>query len=522
MAEPRIIDPRTNKPFSMKDIQGEPQTSRVGSLHQEFANHPTRGLTPPRLASILQAAEQGDMLAQNDLFDDMEEKDAHIFAEMQKRKLALSGLSWDIVPPRNASKQEEKAAALAKEILLDQENFEDVILDMTSAIGHGYSCQEMEWERLGKEWLPKDITFRPQRWFTVDNETRTELRLRNSSGNGDPLQPFTWIEHRHKSRSGYITRSGLHRVLAWPFLFKNYSVRDLAEFLEIYGLPLRLGTYQSGADDREKATLMNAVVNIGHAAAGIIPEGMKIEFIEAAKGAADPFEAMMGWAERSQSKAILGGTLTSGTGDGTSTNALGNVHNEVRHDLLVADANQVAGTLTRDLVYPIIALNSGGINGLRRCPRFVYDTVEPEDLKLYSEAMPKLVGMGMRIPVSHAHEKLRIPEAEDGEEILGAAKPPTKTKPEPLKAIVALKAEGEKKDVADHYAEQLDEQSGEHLDTLIEPVRQLVMESETLEEIRDGLEKMYTDMDEQSLTKLLQQALGAAMLAGRFEINEGK
>lgn len=130
MAESRILDPRTGEPFRLADIQGEPQTARVGSLHQEFANHPTRGLTPPRLAAILQAAEQGDMLAQCDLFDDMEEKDAHIFAEMQKRKLAILGLDWDIVPPRNASKQEERAADLVREILQDQQNFEDVILDM--------------------------------------------------------------------------------------------------------------------------------------------------------------------------------------------------------------------------------------------------------------------------------------------------------------------------------------------------------------------------------------------------------
>ena len=32
----------------------------------------------------------------------------------------------------------------------------------------------------------------------------------------------------------------------------------------------------------------------------------------------------------------------------------------------------------------------------RRCPRLVFDTQEPEDLKLMSDAVPKLVGVGMR------------------------------------------------------------------------------------------------------------------------------
>ena len=90
--------------------------------------------------------------------------------------------------------------------------------------------------------------------------------------------------HTHRSRSGCIARTGLFRVLAWPWLFKNFAVRDLAEFLEIYGLPLRLGTYNPNtSDDKARATLLRAVIGIGHDAAAIVPEGMKIEFKEAAR-----------------------------------------------------------------------------------------------------------------------------------------------------------------------------------------------------------------------------------------------
>ncbi|RCH08006.1 hypothetical protein CSC36_6095, partial [Pseudomonas aeruginosa] len=58
-------------------------------------------------------------------------------------------------------------------------------------------------------------------------------------------------------------------------------------------------------------TLLRAVTGLGHAAAGIIPESMSIEFQEASKGSAEPFMAMMRWCDDSMSKAILGGTLTS-------------------------------------------------------------------------------------------------------------------------------------------------------------------------------------------------------------------
>jgi phage gp29-like protein len=217
---------------------------------------------------------------------------------------------------------------------------------------------------------------------------------------------------------------GLHRALAFPYLFKHYGVNDLAEFLEIYGLPMRLGTYPNGASDNEKRKLAQAVAAIGHSAAGIIPEGQKIEFVEAAKGTGEPFKTMMDWCESTQSKVILGGTLTSQADGKSSTNALGNVHNEVRHDLLVSDAMQIASSLSR-FIKLICQVN--GWQG--RTPKFVFDTNESEDLALFADAIPKLVAVGMnKIPVSFLYKKLKIPVAKEGEEVLTATQQPVPTK----------------------------------------------------------------------------------------------
>ena len=191
--------------------------------------------------------------------------------------------------------------------------------------------------------------------FRLIPDRRDELRLRNSSYEGAELWPFGWIKHEHKAKSGYISRAGLVRQLIWPFIFKNYSVRDLAEFLEIYGLPIRIGQYPSGATPEEKAKLLQAVMSIGHNAGGIMPKGMVMEFQNAANGQADPFELMMNWAEKTMSKVILGGTLTSQADGKSSTNALGNVHNEVREELRNADLAQIATSISRDLIYPLYA-----------------------------------------------------------------------------------------------------------------------------------------------------------------------
>lgn len=509
-----------------RDALQAPQTSQVGLLSREFASHPSRGLTPARLASILDAAEQGDVRAQHELFMDMEEKDAHIFAEMSKRKRALLGVAWDVVPPRNASATERKLAGYVKELVQDVPDFEDVIVDALDAIGHGFSCQEIEWELLGgAEWLPKQIIHRPQSWFQSDIETRTQIRLQDMSLEGAALLPFGWIAHTHRAKSGYLARAGLHRVLVWPFLFKAYSAGDMAEFLEIYGLPLRLGKYNSGASDEEKSTLLRAVMNIGHDAAGIIPEGMSIEFQEAAKGSETPFGWMIEWCERSVSKAILGGTLTSQADGKSSTNALGNVHNEVRGELLVSDARQLESTLTRDLVYPLLALNKGGVQDRRRLPRFKFIFDDHADLKMLADALPTLVGVGMQIPVEWAHERSGIPQPEEGKAVLKvAAAPQPATSQTALAALTALPnaALGGEPDELDALVTEA--LSGWEAD--MTPVKQAIQSvldeaqsrGETAEQVLARLSAMLKAGGPMPLDGKLTQAAFVARLAGEAGI----
>ena len=396
----------------------EQQTAQpeLASLHGEYAGHPSRNLTPARLARIMAEAEYGTLYDQLDLFEDMEERDAHLYAEMQKRRMALLSVEWQVMAPHNPSAAEKSMADALREMVAGIEDFEDALLDIMDAVGKGYACVEIEWAQDGRQWRPHKLTARPQRWFKVDAATRTQLRLRDNSADGAALWPFGWIVHEHKAKSGYLSRAGLHRVLAWPYLFKHYATRDLAEFLEIYGLPLRVGKYPAGASDAEKSALLRAVVNLGHNAAGIMPQGMAIDFQKAADGTERPFLAMISWAERSISKAVLGSTLTTQEG-ATGTQALGIVHNEVRRDILRSDARQVAATITRDLLYPLAALNLGATDP-RRVPKFVFDVAEPEDLQALAEHLPKLASAGVAIPVSYVRKKLRIPEPDDGEEVL--------------------------------------------------------------------------------------------------------
>lgn len=534
-------------------VLSEPQTAKLGWLNRELAQHPSRGLTPSKLARILEDAEQGDLVSQFELFEDMEEKDGHLFAEMAKRKRALLTVEWDVEPPPNPSAQETKDAEALKEHLLALDDFEDVILGMADGIGKGFSCQEVEWERLGREWLPKCLHFRPQSWFTLDRETYSEIRLRSIASTGEPLIPFGWVTHVHRARPGYIARAGLHRQLSWPYLFKVFAIADLAEFLEIYGLPIRLGTYPASATQEEKATLLRAVVNLGHDAAGIIPEGMAIDFKEAADATAahESFMAMVDLMERTESKVILGGTLTSQADGKTSTNALGKVHNDVRLDILAADARQIESTIRRDLIYPIGVLN-GLVKDPRRVPRFRFDVQEESDFAMLAEALPKVVDMGARPPKSWVQELLGMPEATEGEEVLEprpapAAVPPGAQTPEPggKGKVAAGGNEGEARGAvllaalaaafpqreAHSFPDQVEldraidalnpDELQRQVATVLAPIVQLIEEGQSYEEILAALAEQYPKMDDKRLISALERAFFVADLWGRVTAPAG-
>lgn len=510
-------------------LEREPQTendSVLGQLRRHYSDHPTVGLTPGKAAMALRDAEQGNLISQCELAEDMEEKDAHLQSELGKRRRSLLSVPWTIKPPRNPSAEEQRDADMLTEILEDSTWFGDCIFDATDAILKGFSAQEFTgWEQVEGLMLPKGIEWRDPAWFQTHPDNRNQLRLRDNSYEGAELNPFGWIIHNAKSKSGYLARTGLIRTLVWPFLFKNYSVRDLAEFLEIYGLPVRLGKYPEGATDKEKTTLLNAVLSIGHNAGGIVPRGMEIEFKNAASGQADPFVVMMDWCERSMSKAILGGTLTSQADGKSSTNALGNVHNEVRMEVRDSDVRQLAATLTRDLVYPLYALNGKSFQTPRRLPQIEFDTTEPEDMRDLAYPLRALVGMGMKIPVQWVQDKLQIPKASGSDEVLAIV---DNKAPPGEAALTASLGRGmavlsaSEIDNNELQLKQLRLQAGVLLSGMTESVQKLVLTANSLDEIRDGLLTLAPDISSDELGEVMAKAITASELLGMLEVQEGR
>ena len=125
------------QPFTFDDAQQTENDSRLGWLQHHYSDHPASGLTPAKAAALLLAAEQGDLIGQCELAEDMEEKDTHLQSELGKRRNAILKVDWRIQPPANATAAEQRDAEMLEEILRDAVWLDDCIFDATDAILKG-------------------------------------------------------------------------------------------------------------------------------------------------------------------------------------------------------------------------------------------------------------------------------------------------------------------------------------------------------------------------------------------------
>ena len=140
----------------------------VAQVTDKYSEYPSDGLTPVKLAEILREADAGDVLRQMELFEEMEEKDPHLFSQLQTRKNAVTGLDFEIIPFSDDPRDKE-IADFIEEQLNGIESFEDVETDLLDAIGKGFAVSEIMWGYDEGHVVVREIKSRHQKRFFWDN-----------------------------------------------------------------------------------------------------------------------------------------------------------------------------------------------------------------------------------------------------------------------------------------------------------------------------------------------------------------
>jgi phage gp29-like protein len=482
----------------------------------------------------------------------MEEKNLHYRSVLGTRRLQVSALPIQVTAAGD-DPADLRAADLVRDFC-EGPVLQGSLFDILDAVGKGFSVSELIWDLQSGEWRPDRIEWRFPQWFVFDRVDGKTILMRGGPGDGaaafqvpageldrgnfgTPLAPRKFITHIHRSKSGLPIRGGLARPAAWAYMFQNFTVKSWAVFLEVYGHPLRVGKYEFGASKEDKAILLKAVRNIAADAAAIIPSTMDIEFVDAPSVSGGSFhQTNLDWWNAQISKLVLGQTGTTDTGQYVGT---ADAHEHVRGDIRDDDAAQLASTIARDVVKPMVDLNIGP---RPRYPSIRIGEPETEDLTGLTDNVKTFVSLGGQVAVSWMGGKLGIPAPEPGEPVLKAPAPPPafgapppdgedEENPEGLDApdlnpppgpkAGKLSVQSQLPQGALPSNDALDSLQDDQLadwhplvKPLIDPIQALMEECQSLEEFQARLPELLAKQDPTKLATSLAQAAFAAKLAG--------
>lgn len=372
-----------------------------------------------------------------ELFNEMDEKDGHLYSLLQTRLNGLLGLPREVHPAADTDADRAIAQFVAGAIER-LPRFEALLRALLDGIAKGFAVVELLWAydadgRLGvADWIAH-----PQEYFLFDD--RGQVRLLTppfaeaTPGTAAPLlapgrtlgaaaasipapdRKFLALVFGRDARNPY--GRGLAQRAYWYYWFKKNTLRFWAIYNEKFGAPTAVATYRPGATDEERRKLLEVLDALQSDAGVVVPETVSLRLLEsAARGdGARSFAEMAAFCNDEMARLVLGATLTSGEGRRSGSLALGTVHNSVRQDYIEADARLLAEAINGALVRWLVDLNFGPE---APAPRWIVDPTPPADLAAQIAIDRELLNLGVELPAAYFHERYGRRAPRPGEDTL--------------------------------------------------------------------------------------------------------
>lgn len=455
--------------------------------------------------------ERGNGGAQSfELYRDLR-RDGKVFSGLQKRKLALISRPWQVDPiDAGETGQRDAAVVLA---MLKSVMFDKLCAELLEALLVGFVPAEIVWTYRNGMITPDRILKRAQRRFVyvqTDPNASPELHLLTASNmlTGEVLPPKKFIVHRVNQEDDNPYGMGLGLQLYWPVFFKRKGILSWNKLNDRFGSPTPWGKYPKSAGAKEKGTLFDALRAMSNDGVMMTPEGMSIELLESKlTGSISTQKDLCAYMDSWISEVILSQEATQSTG---ATGAAANEREDVRLDLVQADADLLSDTLNNTLVKWFCEYN-----GLAPC-QVSRVIKKPEDLKAASETDVNVASMGFR-PTLVA---IRAKYGEGWEEapVKPAALPVDGAKGANGKAASFAEAAPRESGPVDPLIETLASAGDTVLADWIQRILGMVNAAETPELLRDQLLQAYGDLPTEQLTEVMALAFAAAELAGMAKV----
>jgi len=452
--------------------------------------------------NAIKAAEDGHIEDLYAIYRDFMANDNHLQAEFAKRKIALLGDPLSIQEKDENSADDKTAAKAIEEMLSHLNGKERIFAHLLDSTLWPVSILEKVYRPSREPSLNYEIAELVPVEHDLQDFTTGKLMIRDTDPDtGRRLQtfhapdPMRYIIHRNHILSLPDNWGGpMRSILFWGFL----STQDRtwwANFLDKYGSPFPVGKYDQN-DDASRSVLMQAFSAAKKLGGLVVSKETEVELVEAAKGdAGDAYEKFHTICQREKSKLIIGQTLSAeaqSTGLGSS---VGKGQENVRQDIRQFDSVLLAATLRDQLFKQYLQIN--GVKG--GCPSATWGSDSSDELSTVGTLLKSLKDSGLIITddgLVTLNKRLGFTVERD------IATPPKAEAP--LKQLRALSADPDELIVLDATADIT-----QAFRSSLAPVRQLVLNSESPEELEQSIRTLYSEWKSGKVETLVADALTA-------------
>jgi phage gp29-like protein len=451
-------------------------------------------------------------------------RDDQVAAVFAQRRLAVTSCEWE-VRPGGEKRLDRQAAEFLKE-QLKRLSWDAITERMLYGVFYGYAVAECLWGREGARVTLEAIKVRDRRRFAYDGEMRLRLRTSAAYEPGELLPPAKfWSFCTGADHDDEPYGLGLAHWLYWPVFFKRHGVKFWLIFLEKFGMPTGLGKYPAGTSPSDQAKLLEAVQAIATDSGVIVPDGMLLGLVEAARSGTADYTALVNMMNAAIAKVVLGQTLT--------TEAVGGqykaeVQMDVRQDLVKADADLVCQSFNRSVAKWLTEWNFPGA----ATPEVWRLVEKPEDLSELATRDKTLSEVGYKPTLARVQETY----GEGYEPAAPVGAPPSSVRPEFVEGRTLRTGLGAPTGEGAEFAEAPEFPDQAALDAAIDAIgagelnaqgRRLL--APIVERLREGMDptdllgwlaEAYPEMDDGRLQETLARMIFASELWGRLSARE--
>lgn len=441
-------------------------------------------------------------------------RDDQVAACFAQLRLAVVGAEWkvDAAGGKTAKRADKKAAEFLTEQLAAVD-FDRAFDKMLYGLFYGHGVAECIWSRSATQTKLAAIKVRKARRFGFGPQGELKLlTLKQPLGEVMPPRKF-WTFQYGGDNDDDPYGIGLAHALYWPVFFKRNGLKFWLVFLEKFGQPTAVGKYPGNATPDEKKRLLGALGAIHSDGGIIVPEGMLIELLEAARSGTADYSALCDRMDNAIAKVILGQTATT---QGTPGKLGGDdAQNDVAENIIKASSDLLCQSFNRGPARWLTEWNFPGA----KPPRVWRQTEPDEDLNSRAERDERVFSLGYRPTLKSVQDTYPgdwelAPKAAPPEVIPGRLSTALGPEAPPEDAEFA-EADDQARELPLSLADRLAVEARDAHAQWIRALRDMAERATSLADYRDQVLNAYAELPTEQLAEVMSIAFAVADARGR-------